>query len=109
MEEKECEEGKVSILHHVRTFSSRTPFSGSSIIVWTEISTEVKTTLVMVENGSLNVEQYNKEILADHVVPFGPFISDGFLLMHDNARAHVAHALSKYLDDVGIQCIRWPA
>ena len=91
------------------TFSSRTPFTGGSIMVWAGISTEAKTALVMVENGSLNGARYIEDKLADHVVPFVPFIGDGFLLMRDNARAHVAHVVSEYLDDVGIQCNRWPA
>ena len=78
-------------------------------MVWAGISTETKTALVMVKNGSLNGARYIEDILPDHVVPFGPFIGDGFLFMHDNARAHVAHAVSEYLDDVGIQRIRWPA
>ena len=62
-------------------------------MVWAGISTEAKTALVMVENGSLNGARYIEDKLADHVVPFGPFIGDSFLLMHDNARAHVAHAV----------------
>ena len=43
------------------------------------------------------------------VVPFRPFIGNNFLLMHDNALAHVAYVVRDYLQEVGIRVLPWPA
>ena len=43
------------------------------------------------EKGTLTANRYINECLANHVVPFRPFIGDNFLFMHDNARAHVSY------------------
>jgi transposase len=91
------------------TFSTREPFHGGSIMIWGGISFEAHTDLVLVENGSLNAHRYIHEILEPHVVPYGPFIGEDFVFMHDNARPHIAHCVSLYLDTVGIYRMDWPA
>ena len=42
-------------------------------------------------------------------MPFAPFIGDGFRLMQDNARPHVARCVQQYLEEVPIQTLVWPA
>lgn len=70
---------------------------------------EARTELVFIERGSLTAERYILEVLADHVVPFAPFIGNNFILMQDNARPHVARCVTEYLDEVGITRMNWPA
>lgn len=91
------------------TFVPRVSHNGGSIMVWAGISLEARTELVFVEGGSLTAHRYITDILEDHVVPFAPLIGDNFILMHDNARPHVARCVNQYLDEVGITCMDWPA
>ncbi|KAJ4429609.1 hypothetical protein ANN_21795 [Periplaneta americana] len=78
-------------------------------MVWAGVCTDARTELVFVENGRLTADRYINECLADHVVPFGQFVGDNFVLMHDNARPHIAHAVGDYLQEVGIHVLPWPA
>lgn len=91
------------------TFSPRVSFQGGSVMVWAGISMEARTELYLVPRGSLNADRYINEILEDYVVPYAPFIMDNFLLMHDNARPHVARIVMEYLTQVNIPQIAWPA
>lgn len=88
--------------------SPRTPFGGGSVMVWAGISIEARTDLVIIENGALNANRYIEECLAEHVIPFAPFVGDNFCLMHDNARPHVARVVNDYLDEMDIQRLDWP-
>lgn len=38
-------------------------------------------------------------------MPFAPFIGDGFRLMQDNARPHVARCVQQYLEEVPIHTL----
>ena len=78
-------------------------------MIWAGISTEARTDLVFVENGALTAHRYIEEILQEVVVPFAPFIGNQFTLIHDNARPHVAHVVSEYLDEFGLPRLEWPA
>lgn len=91
------------------TFSPRVPFQGGSVMVWGGINAKGKTDIVFIEHGTLNAHRYIEEILNHHVVPFAPFVGDEFILMHDNARPHVAQSVNQYLQEVGIQKMNWPA
>lgn len=91
------------------TISERISYHGGSVMIWAGISTEARTNLVFVENGALTAHRYIEEILQEVVVPFAPFIGNQFTLMHDNARPHVAHVVSEYLDEVGLPRLEWPA
>ena len=71
-------------------------------MVWAGISAEARTELVVVDRGTMNADRYVANILQEHVVPFAPFIGDNFILMHDNARPHIARVVQTYLDEVGI-------
>lgn len=91
------------------TFSPRLSHQGGSVMVWAGISMEACTELVFIDGGSLTAQRYIEEILANHVVPFAPFIGDGFILMQDNARPHAARCVTEYLVEVGIEKLNWPA
>ena len=79
-----------------------TLYRGGSVMVLGEIS-------LTVDCGCLTSQQYKAEILEPFVVPFAQYIGDGSLLMKDNVRPHAAHIVTKYLSDVNIQVLEWPA
>lgn len=83
-------------------------FWGGSVMVWAGISLEAKTELFILQERSLNANNYIRDILADHVVPFAPFIGPDFLLMQDNARPHTARCVMRYLQEVDIELLGWP-
>ncbi|KAJ4429228.1 hypothetical protein ANN_26231 [Periplaneta americana] len=89
--------------------SENVPYGGGGVMVWAGVCTDARTELVFVENGRLTADRYINECLADHIVPFGQFVGDNFVLMHDNARPHIAHAVGDYLQEVGIHVLPWPA
>lgn len=45
------------------------------------------------------------KVLTDDVIPFSPFTSENFILMHDNAHPYAAHCLR----DIGIPTVDWLA
>lgn len=89
--------------------AGRVQFGGGSVMVWGGISLEARTDLHVFRRPTLNAQSYITDILEEYVVPFGPFIGDQFLFMHDNARPHTANVVREYLDEVGIQTLNWPA
>ena len=70
---------------------------------------EGRTDLYWLENGSLTAIRYRDEILEPIVRPYAGAVGPGFLLMHDNARPHVARVCRQYLEDEGIDRIEWPS
>lgn len=89
--------------------SPRTPFHGRSLMIWAGISLEARTDLVIWERGAINAHRYIEDCLIPHVVPYAPFIGAQFVLMHDNARPHIANIVQRYLEDVEIRTLVWPA
>lgn len=83
-------------------------YGGGSVMVWGGISMEARTDLVLVNDGRLTANRYITNILEPHVVPFAPFIGDDFVLMHDNARPHIARVVQNYLEEVNIETMNWP-
>jgi transposase len=83
-------------------------FGGGSIMVWGGISIEARTELVVVNGGAMTADRYIRDIIEPHVVPFAPLIGDDFMLMHDNARPHVARIVNEYLDEVELNRLVWP-
>lgn len=90
-------------------FSERVSFGGGSIMVWAGISYDARTELVFIDRGTLTAQRYIEEILEEHVVVFAQFIGNEFVFMHDNARPHTARIVAQYLEEVGINVMRWPA
>ena len=78
-------------------------------MVWGGITLVAKTDLHVFQRGNLTALRYISDILEEYVVPFAPFIGDDFMLMHDNARPHVANVVTEYLNEVGIRTLQWPA
>lgn len=70
---------------------------------------EGRTDLYCLGNGALTAIRYRDEILEPIVRPYAGAIGPGFLLMHDNARPHVARVCRQYLEDEGIETIEWPS
>uniref|UniRef100_A0A670ZPY9 Tc1-like transposase DDE domain-containing protein n=1 Tax=Pseudonaja textilis TaxID=8673 RepID=A0A670ZPY9_PSETE len=58
--------------------------------------------------GSLTVIRYGDEILRSLVKPYAGTVGPGFLLMHNNARPHVAGVCQQFLQDEGIDTMDWP-
>ena len=67
-----------------------------------------KTDLVCIQ-GSLTARAYLGTILQPIVLPFAGAVGEGFTLMHDNARPHVAMCVQDCAFGEGIQVIPWPA
>lgn len=84
------------------------PYGGGSIMVWGGITLGGRTTLYIIEGGALTSGRYVLEILQGIVLPFKPFIGDGFTLMHDNARPHTAALVSRFIEEAGLEVLDHP-
>ena len=91
------------------TITERISYQGGSVMVWAGISNAARTDLVFVDNGAMNAHRYIEDVLGEHVIPFAPLIGENFILMQDNARPHVAHVVTQYLEEVGVRTLDWPA
>lgn len=94
----------------------RIPYGGGSCMIWGGITMGARTDPAFIiranrgqGRGGLTGARYIEEILAVHVVPYVDFIGDGFILMHDNARAHTAGIVQDYIGEVGFRVMEWPA
>ena len=85
----------------------RDRLGGWSVVVWCDIMGKRKTNLIFVQ-GNLNAQGYINQILQPEAVPFlqrhGPAI-----LMHDNARPHVARICRQFLNRNNVNVLPWPA
>ena len=76
-------------------------------MVWGGIIGRRKTNLIVVR-GNLNAQDYINQILQPEAVPFlqrhWPVI-----LMHDNARSHVARICRPFLNRNNVNVLPWPA
>ena len=70
--------------------SKTVPYGGWSVMVKSGITSEAKTDLHVFPRGNLTALGYKPDILEYYVVPCAPFVGNNFILMHDNARPHVA-------------------
>ncbi len=66
---------------------------------------------LLVVDGTMNSEKYIK-ILRSELIPEVNFVKEKFevdvKLMQDNAPCHTARAVSKFLEEHGIEFIKWP-
>lgn len=90
-------------------FEEKVAFGGGSVMVWAGISSESRTELVLIENGSLTSARYVEEILNEHVGPYLVNMGGNSMFMHDNARPHTAQIVRDYFLEVGINCMNWPS
>ena len=85
----------------------RDRFGGGSVMVWGSIMGKRKTNLIVVQ-GYLSAQGHINQILQPEAVPFlqrhGPAI-----LMHDNARTHVARICRQFLNRNNVNLLPWPA
>lgn len=87
----------------------RPQYEGGGVMVWAGISTDGRTDLHFVRNGTLNAQRYRDEILEPTVLPYAAAMGEHFILMDDNARPHRANIINNWLEDVGIERMDWPA
>ena len=87
----------------------RDRFGGCSVMVWGGISIEGCTDLHVLNRGNLTGARYREEILRPITRPYAWAVSHGLLLVHDNARPHVAVVRQRILEDEGIDPIGWLA
>jgi len=90
-----------------RCVLERDRFGGGSVMVWGGIMGGRKTDLVVV-NGNLNAQGYVDQILRPVLVPFIAQNAPA-VLMHDNARPHVARITQQFLQRHAIDTLQWPA
>ncbi|KAI4904756.1 hypothetical protein NFI96_010311 [Prochilodus magdalenae] len=83
-------------------------FGGGSVMVWGGISLKGRTDLYRLDNGTLTAIRYQDEILGPVVRPCAGAVGPGFLLVHNNARPHVARVCRQFLENEGIDTIDWP-
>ncbi|KAI4883578.1 hypothetical protein NFI96_009970, partial [Prochilodus magdalenae] len=83
-------------------------FGGGSVMVCGGISLEGRTDLYRLDNGTLTATRYQDEILGPLVRPYADPVGLGFLLVHNNAQAHVARVCRQFLENEGIDTIDWP-
>ena len=85
----------------------RDRFGGGVVMVRGGIMGRRKTNLIVVQ-GNLNAQGYINQILQAEAVPFlqrhGPAI-----LMHGNARPHVARICRQFLNSNNVNVLLWPA
>ncbi|KAI4875056.1 hypothetical protein NFI96_010050 [Prochilodus magdalenae] len=60
------------------------------------------------ESQQDNQSRYQDEIIGPVVRPNASAVSPGFLLVHNNARPHVARVCRQFLENEGIDTIDWP-
>ena len=84
----------------------RNRFGGGSVMVWDGFMGRKKTNLIVVQ-GNLNTQGYINQILQPEAGLFlqrhGPAI-----LMHDNARPHVARISRQFLNRNNVNVLPWP-
>ena len=85
----------------------RDRFGGGSVTVWGGIMGRKKTNLIVVK-GNLNALDYSNQILLPEAVPFLQRCRPA-ILMHDNARPHVARICRQFLSRNNVNVLPWPA
>lgn len=99
------ETGLEAVLENVREVHS---YRGGTVMVWAGIRLGGRTNLILLENF-LTAQRYMEEILRPVVLPQATVVGPRFILMHDNARPHVARIVTDFLQEQEITVLPWPA
>ena len=105
-------DGRIRVFRRGERFSDnclieRDRFSVGSVMVWGGIMGRRKTNLIVVQ-GSLSAQGYINQILRPEAVPFLQRHGTA-ILMHDNARPHVARICRQFLKRNNVNVLPWPA
>ncbi|GFU66409.1 uncharacterized protein TNCV_4178551 [Trichonephila clavipes] len=87
----------------------RHSYRGGGILVWAGISLGGHTDLHVFHGGTVTGLRYRDETLDPYVRPYAAAICNDFILMDDNARPHRARIVEEYLEDHGLERMKWPA
>jgi len=85
-----------------------TTFGGGSVMVWGGICITGKTRLVIIE-GHFNAVRYQNDILHLVAIPYLHNLGLNSILQDDNACPHRARVITDYLQNVGVERMKWPA
>lgn len=97
--------GSAERLHHVQEVHS---YRGGTVMVWAGVMMDRRTQLVFLEEN-MNHNVYLNSVLHPIVRPFANAHGEHFIFMQDNARAHVARAVSEWFRQEEISVLPWPA
>ena len=86
----------------------RDPYGGGSVMVWSGVSGNFKTDLVVI-NGTLTGQRYIDQVINPYIVPFFRGNRANFTFMDDNARPHRAIIVRNRVQQTGIQTMDWPS
>ncbi|GFX16126.1 transposable element Tc3 transposase [Trichonephila clavipes] len=95
--------------YHQSNTVERHSYRGGGILVWAGISLGGHTDLHVFHGGTVTGFRYRDEILDPYVRPYAAAIGNDFILMDDNARPHRARIVEEYLEDHGLERMKWPA
>ncbi|GFX16631.1 transposable element Tcb2 transposase [Trichonephila clavipes] len=95
--------------YHQSNTVERHSYRGGGILVWAGISLGGHTDLHVFHGGTVTGLRYRDEILDPYVRPYAAAIGNDFILMDDNARPHRARIVEEYLEDHGLERMKWPA
>ena len=78
-------------------------------MTWTEIPLDGRTDLWVFPRGGITAAIHRSDILEHIVRQHASAFGDGFILMQDNAPAHIAQVSMTFIDDTDISVMNWPA
>ncbi len=81
-------------------------YGGGSVMVWGGVPIDGRTDLHVLDRGTMTAQRYRDEFLPflDPIMrPFAGTVGEGFIVMHDDARPHIARIRSAYLDQQGTE------
>ncbi|GFV15094.1 transposable element Tcb2 transposase [Trichonephila clavipes] len=95
--------------YHQSNTVERHSYRGGGILVWAGFSLGGYTDLHVFNGGTVTGLRYRDETLDPYVRPYAAAIGNDFILMDDNARPHRARIVEEYLEDHGLERMKWPA
>lgn len=95
--------------YHPSNIRERDRYGGGGLLVWGGIMLGGRTSLYVLDRGTLNAQRYRDEILEPYVRLFRGAIGPEFIFMDDNATSHRAQLVDEYLESEGIRRMEWPA